>query len=120
MTQPPHRGRAFFSGVVLLQTALLLASIVMVPAPVVAQDPSAPASQQEGQPSAEASPEPSQAPAPEPSTEPGSEAVRRARTRAVGIARGEPDSRARRTRVAIAEPRWIAVDVARDIGIGRP
>ncbi len=43
VTQSPHRRRSFFSGVVLLQTALLLASAVMVPATAVAQDPPAPA-----------------------------------------------------------------------------
>ena len=70
VTQSPHRGRSFFTGVVLLQTALLLASAVMVPATAVAQDPLAPAAEQGSQPAADASPEPSQAPAPEPSAAP--------------------------------------------------
>ncbi len=100
---PPRRGRSFFSGVVLLQTALLLASAIMVPAQVVAQDPSAPAAQQEGQPSAEAQPEPSQAPAPEPSKEPGPKASVEPGPRAVCLARGKRHSPARRTRVAIAD-----------------
>ena len=69
VTQPPHRRRALFNGVVLLQTALLLATMIMVPAPVIAQDPPAPESQQEGQPSAEALPEPSTEPGSEPSVE---------------------------------------------------
>ena len=73
MTQPPHRRRALFSGVVVLQTAVLLASMIMVPSSVLAQDPSAPGSQQEAQPSGEADPEPSQTPAPDPSAKPGSE-----------------------------------------------
>ena len=44
MTQRRSRGRALFTGVVVLQAALLLANAIMVPAAVMAQDPSAPES----------------------------------------------------------------------------
>ncbi len=73
MTQPPHRVRASFRGIVLLQAALLLASVITVPAPVIAQDPPAPGSQQEGEPSVEPEPEPSASPEASSSAEPSSD-----------------------------------------------
>ena len=69
--KPSHRRRrVLFNGIVLLQTALLLATVAMVPATVVAQDPTPPGSQQEAQPSAEGSPEPSVEPEPEQTASP--------------------------------------------------
>ena len=89
VTQSPHRGRSFFSGVVLLQTALLLASAVMVPG-----DGRRPGSAcsgcgagrpavRRGEPGAIASTRAGAIGRARP------EAVRRARTRAVGNARGD-------------------------------
>ena len=92
MTQPRRR-RALFSGIVLLQAALLLASVIVVPAPVIAQDPSASESAagepavRRGQPGAIAS---SRAGAIDGAP---TGAVRRARTRAVGIARADSSAR---------------------------
>ena len=62
------------SGIVLLQAGLLLAGSIMVPAPMIAGDPSAaPASESEIQPPAEGTPEPSPTPGSERSIEPASE-----------------------------------------------
>ena len=129
MAQPPHRGRALFSGVVLLQTALLLASLVMAPASgprprsvcsgVAAGWPAV----RRGERGAVAGTRRRAIAGTCRRAVDGARtrAGRRARARAVGNARGDARGKRRSPTgqpvVAVAERRSIACDLARDISL---